>query len=113
RVYRTGDVVRNLPGGEIEYLGRSDHQVKIRGFRIELGEVESVLGSLPGVSECAVLARDEGGDKRLVAYLVLDEEAARQQGVTTRLREQLRERLPEHMIPSQLVVLAGMPLTPN
>ncbi|HEY2740522.1 MAG TPA: condensation domain-containing protein, partial [Thermoanaerobaculia bacterium] len=99
RLYRTGDLVRYLPGGDIEFLGRLDHQVKIRGFRIELGEIEAALLALPGVREAVVVARED----RLVAYVV--GEAA--------FREQLRERLPEHMVPSVFMTLETLPLTAN
>src|SRR6185436_8949361 len=101
RMYRTGDLARYLPDGEIEYLGRLDHQVKIRGFRIELGEVEAALARHPEVREAVVLARGEG----LVGYVVPP--------VSTDLRAFLRDSLPEHMVPSGLVFLEAMPLTPN
>jgi len=107
RLYRTGDLVRRLPGGDLELLGRSDHQVKVRGFRIELGEIESALAAYPEVREAVVLAReDQPGDKRLVAYVVGGAEAAG-------LREHLRGRLPEYMIPSAFVALDDLPRTPN
>src|SRR5207244_370661 len=71
RMYKTGDLARYLPDGNIEFLGRIDHQVKIRGFRIELGEIETILSEHPGVREVVVLAReDDRGDRRLIAYLV-------------------------------------------
>jgi acyl-coenzyme A synthetase/AMP-(fatty) acid ligase len=70
RLYRTGDQVRYLPGGDIEYLGRKDEQIKIRGHRIELGEVATVLGEQEEVEQCVVVAGEEGGEKRLVAYVV-------------------------------------------
>jgi thioesterase domain-containing protein/acyl carrier protein len=107
RLYRTGDLARWLPGGELEYLGRIDHQVKIRGFRIELGEIEAVLTSHPGVRDAVALAReDRPGGPRLAAYVVGSVEAAE-------LREHLRGRLPEYMVPSALVTLEAFPLTPN
>jgi amino acid adenylation domain-containing protein len=110
RLYRTGDLARHLPSGEIEYLGRTDQQVKLRGFRIELGEIEAVLASHPGVREAVVLARSEGsGDTRLVAYLV-------PRAVRTpepELRRWLAQRLPDSMVPSELVELEALPLTPS
>ncbi|HWN41840.1 MAG TPA: amino acid adenylation domain-containing protein, partial [Thermoanaerobaculia bacterium] len=100
RLYKTGDLARWLPGGEIEFLGRLDHQVKVRGFRIELGEIEAVLLTHPEVREAAVLAR-EG---RLVAYL---------SGDPQELRAWLGIRLPDYMVPSAFVVLSSLPLTGN
>lgn len=111
RLYKTGDLARYLPDGNIEFLGRIDHQVKVRGFRIELGEIEAVINQHPMVHETVVLAReDKPGDKRLVAYLVTDQKSA---SSPIELRSQLRERLPDYMIPSAFVVLDRLPLTPN
>lgn len=111
RLYRTGDRARFLSDGRLEYLGRLDHQVKIRGFRIEPGEVEAVLGLHPAVDEVLVLAReDTPGDKRLVAYVAPRSEAA---VPAEDLREHLRARVPEHMVPSAFVLLDRLPRTPN
>ena len=108
RLYRSGDLARRLGNGELEYLGRGDQQVKIRGFRIELGEIESALSSVPGVAEGAVLARDFDEGKRLVGYVAWDTGAT-----PIDLREALRGRLPEHMVPALWVELDRLPLTPN
>ncbi|QFU90577.1 non-ribosomal peptide synthetase [Amycolatopsis sp. YIM 10] len=108
RLYRTGDVGRYLPDGVIEFLGREDFQVKVGGFRIELGEVEVVLGEYPGVSSVVVVAvGDPRGSRRLVAYVV----GVGVDGVG--LREWARERLPEYMVPSAVVLVDGLPLTGN
>jgi amino acid adenylation domain-containing protein len=112
RMYRSGDIGRLLPSGEIEYLGRRDDQVKIRGFRIELGEIEAALGQLPVLSQTVVIAReDRPGDKRLVAYVVMADGTHRPD--TSALREHLRSRLPEHMVPAVFVELETLPLTSN
>jgi acyl-coenzyme A synthetase/AMP-(fatty) acid ligase len=111
RLYKTGDLVRRLGNGAIEYLGRRDQQVKIRGFRIELGEIESRLLSHPQVQACVVLAREDvPGDKRLVAYYTLREGAAPE---IEELRTHLKGGLPEYMIPSAFVQIESIPLTPN
>ena len=110
-MYRTGDLVRWLPEGLIEFLGRADDQVKIRGFRVELGEIESILAAQPGVRQCTVIARANGtDDQQVVAYAVLD----RQQATTTdALKQALKDRLPDYMVPTAIVELAKIPLTPN
>jgi AMP-binding enzyme/Phosphopantetheine attachment site/AMP-binding enzyme C-terminal domain len=109
RVYRTGDLARQRDDGVIEFLGRLDHQVKVRGFRIELGEIEAALLAQPGIREGVVVAReDTPGDVRLVAYLVAAESVHPQA-----LRDALRTRLPEFMLPSHFVTLAALPQTPN
>ncbi|OTA16216.1 Amino acid adenylation [Xenorhabdus vietnamensis] len=111
RMFKTGDLGRWLPDGNIEYLGRNDFQVKLRGFRIELGEIEASLMQCHGVREAVVLAReDEPGQKRLVAYL------RPQDGVElipAELRQQLAQHLAEYMLPSAFVTLETFPLTAN
>jgi len=112
RLYRTGDLARCRPDGNIEFLGRIDHQVKIRGFRIEPGEIEAVLAQHPGVGENTVTAReDEPDNKRLVAYVV--PRGGRAPVTGELLRNFLREKLPEYMIPSVFVMLEALPLTPS
>ncbi len=109
RLYRTGDRVRRLPSGEIEYLGRFDHQVKVRGYRIELGEIEAVLAQQEGVGEGAVVVReDEPGDKRLVGYVAA---AEGRQLSAAELRERLQKVLPDYMVPSAFVLLDELPKT--
>ncbi len=114
RLYKTGDLVRYLADGNIEYLGRIDNQVKIRGFRIELGEIEAVLSQYPAIAQTVVIAREDvPGTKRLVAYLVCDLEETLQTPTVNDLRQFLKEKLPEYMLPSAFVFLEALPLTPN
>jgi len=111
RLYKTGDLARYLPTGEIEFLGRIDHQVKIRGYRVELGEIETTLNKQPGVCECVVVAREQSpGQKQLVAYVVPDKGAACD---ATSLRNQLKQHLPEYMVPAVFMFLEKLPLTPS
>ncbi|RCJ23464.1 hypothetical protein A6S26_02665 [Nostoc sp. ATCC 43529] len=148
KLYKTGDLVRYLPDGNIEYIGRIDQQVKIRGFRIELGEIETALWQHPQVQEAVVIAREfSPGDRRLVAYVVPKPEAADtneilrdgvysqdstdrdptlkisannptpvkvlQRTFVSNLRHFLKQKLPDHMIPSRFVQLSALPLTAN
>ncbi len=110
KLYKTGDLARWLPDGTLAYVGRTDHQVKIRGFRVELGEIENALTELPGVkSAAAVIARPRSGDGRLVVYYTADAAAIDADG----LREQLRRRLPDYMLPAGFFRLETLPLTSN
>jgi len=110
RMYKTGDLARHLPDGTIEYLGRIDNQVKIRGFRIELGEIESVLCRYPDIREAVVLAREDNpGDKRLVAYVVSQSGALN----LDELRAYMKQKLPDFMSPSSILLLPRFPLTAN
>ncbi len=110
RMYRTGDVGRWLPSGELECMGRNDNQVKLRGFRIELGEIESALGQHEALGQVAVIKReDRPGDAKLVAYFVAKAEAP----TAAKLREHLKTTLPDYMVPASFVKLDRMPLTPS
>ncbi|WP_405851747.1 amino acid adenylation domain-containing protein [Streptomyces sp. NBC_00090] len=115
RMYRTGDRVRWGADGNLEFLGRADGQIKIRGHRIEPGEIESALMACPGIAQAAVLAReDHRGVKRLVAYLVAEAGGAEAEAAVTAARARVADDLPDHMVPSAVVVLDGpLPLTPN
>ncbi len=116
RMYKTGDLVRYLEDGNVEFLGRVDRQVKVRGFRIELGEIETVLSQHPEVKEAAVLARDDlnaedtPGSRALVAYILPRSENPPS---TNDLRKFVKNRLPEYMLPSIYVFMTAFPLTPN
>jgi amino acid adenylation domain-containing protein len=111
RLYKTGDLVRWLPDGNLEFLGRIDSQVKIRGHRIELGEIECALRDMPEVNDAVVLAREDSpGEKRLVAYVVPEKGNAFSEGDA---RRYLQQKLPQYMLPSALLPLEKLPLTPN
>lgn len=111
RLYKSGDLARYLPSGDIEYLGRIDNQVKIRGFRIELGEIEALLRQHPLIEKTVVVAReDEPGNKRLVAYFVPNSEQAPS---ISELRSFLKQKLPEYLVPNAFVLLLALPLTSN
>jgi amino acid adenylation domain-containing protein len=133
RLYKTGDLARYRRDGNIEYLGRTDYQVKVRGFRIELGEIESALNELPEVRQAVVVVREESTGKRLVAYIVPDQQHTglpiadsrnpvqataepdwtSSKSLVKELREQLQKTLPEYMVPAAFVLLPQLPLTSN
>ncbi len=109
RLYRTGDMVRYLPDGNLEFVGRIDFQVKIRGFRVELGEIEAVVEKHPGVAQAVVVAREANGGKQLIAYVI-----AAPRGVeAAELRDYVKQQLPEYMVPASVVFLDSFPYTPN
>ncbi|WP_261991503.1 non-ribosomal peptide synthetase [Streptomyces sp. OR43] len=112
RMYRTGDRVRWMSGGRLEFLGRADEQLKVRGFRIEPGEIETALVGHPAVGSAVVVGHGQGVERRLVAYVVPADQA---DGAPSagELRDWLRAGLPEYMVPSVFVELAALPLTPN
>ena len=120
RIYKTGDLARYLPDGNIEYLGRVDNQVKIRGFRIELGEIETALSTYPGIQNVIVIAReDQAGDKRLVAYYTLshvdndpDSENSLAEISASLLRQHLEKTLPDYMIPRRLCPTGSFTFNP-
>jgi amino acid adenylation domain-containing protein len=111
RLYRTGDLARYRSDGDVEFLGRLDDQIKVRGFRVEPGEVEAVLRELPAVANAAVMGRkDDRGQHHLIAYVA----AASSYRLSTHdLRDQLRSRLPEYLVPDGIVIVDSLPLTPN
>ena len=108
RLYRSGDWVRWNTAGHLEFLGRQDGQIKLRGFRVELGEIETALREQVGVQQAVVVMREEDEDKRLVAYVVLEKDTGWEE-----LKNALRKRLPEHMVPTGWVKLERFPLTAN
>ena len=111
RLYRTGDIARFRPDGNLEYQRRNDNQVKVRGYRIELGEIESALAEHPEVKQAVVIVReDKPGDVRLVGYLV---HRPGEEATESELRKHLRVRLPDYMIPQHFMSLEALPLTPN
>ncbi len=111
RLYKSGDLGRCLPDGNLEFLGRIDQQVKLRGYRIELGEIEAVLEQNPDVAQAVALVREDSpGDRRLVAYVVPHQEGSLR---TSDLRDYLTKKLPEYMVPTAFVVLDTLPLTAN
>jgi natural product biosynthesis luciferase-like monooxygenase protein len=110
-LYKTGDLATYLPDCRIEFLGRLDQQVKIRGYRIELEEIEAALNQHPAVKEAVILAReDQQGDRRLVAHVVMRKEV---QASVKELRQHLRQKLPDYMVPSNFMTVDALPLTPN
>lgn len=113
RLYKTGDLARWLPDGNIEFFGRIDNQVKVRGFRIEAGEIETLLNKHPEVQASVVVAREDGaGEKQLVAYLV-PQRPGEIEVLPRNVRSYLKETLPDYMIPSFITTIDALPLTPN
>ncbi|MCU9806792.1 amino acid adenylation domain-containing protein [Paraclostridium sp. AKS46] len=109
RLYKTGDIVKRNENGEIVFIGRRDNQVKVRGFRIELGEIQTKIKSISNVKDASVIVReDKPGDKKIVAYIVLNQEADSEE-----IRNILKDMLPEYMIPSRFMFLDELPLTKN
>jgi len=107
KMYRTGDLCRYMPNGNVEFLGRADHQIKVRGFRVELGEIEATLAKHPSVRQAVVVAKpDAQGDKQLIAYVVGP-------SPTDDLRAYLRENLPDYMVPTAMIALTRLPLNAN
>ncbi|MDJ0597352.1 MAG: amino acid adenylation domain-containing protein [Crocosphaera sp.] len=114
KLYKTGDLVYYLPDGNIQFLGRIDKQVKIRGFRIELGEIEAQLNQHPNIQEAKVTTTEKiAGQKLLVAYVILNANISSSSDTAHQLREYLKTKLPDYMIPSAFVVLESFPITPN
>ncbi|MGB3534212.1 MAG: amino acid adenylation domain-containing protein [Microcoleaceae cyanobacterium] len=114
RIYKTGDLARYIPDGNIEYLGRLDNQVKIRGFRIELGEIEAVLTQHPEVKEAIVVTQSNSAHQRLVAYIIVQSDHSDDDlEIQNKLHHFLKNKLPHYMIPNALMVVPNFPLTPN
>jgi amino acid adenylation domain-containing protein len=110
RMYKTGDTARYLADGRIEFIGRVDNQVKVRGYRIELGEIEAVLSSHPNVRECAVIVREDGGERQLVGYIVAGQE---QMPAHKALKNYMKQHLPDYMVPATFINLEALPLMVN
>ena len=114
RLYKTGDLARYLPDGNIVFIGRIDNQVKIRGFRIETGEIEAIVSQYPDVKENVVIAQsDPTGGKRLIVYIVPQQKPTEETSLIPQIRQFLKEKLPEYMIPAAFVLLDAFPLTLN
>jgi amino acid adenylation domain-containing protein len=116
RLYKAGDLGRLLPDGTIKFIGRADYQVKIRGQRVELGEIESIIALYPGVKQTIVMGKEISGDQRLVAYIVPRKVPSKKTDQTVsikELRNYLKEKLPEYMVPAAFVILPTFPLTPT
>ena len=110
-MYKTGDLAKYLPDGNIEFLGRTDHQIKIRGFRVELGEIEVVLGQHEAVEQAVVIAQKQpNGENQLIAHVVLK---AQHTADKNNLRKFLKERLPAYMVPPAILTLPALPLSSN
>jgi acyl-coenzyme A synthetase/AMP-(fatty) acid ligase len=109
RIYRTGDIARWLPDGNIEYLGREDHQVKIRGLRIELGEIENTIREYPGISDCAAVVKKYSENIILIVAYVVCKSDLEVEG----LKRYLKKHLPDYMIPNRFEKIDEMPLTPS
>src|SRR5437764_9125354 len=109
RIYRTGDVARWLPDGNLEYLGREDHQVKIRGLRIELGEIENTIREYPGITDCVALVRKYSENIILIIAYVVCKSGLEVEG----LKRYLKKHLPDYMIPNRFEKIDEMPLTPS
>ena len=114
RVYKTGDLASWQPDGNLEYLGRIDQQIKLRGFRIELGEIESAMLQFPDIRECVVVARESSaGSKQLVAYAVSQDQSLSETDLAQQVKEQLKKKLPDYMVPAIFMFLETLPLTAN
>ena len=113
-LYRTGDVVKFTSNGKLEYVGRKDNQVKIRGFRIELGEIEALITLEQSVKECIVVAKELiPGEKSLVAYIISSSETISTDIDTEYIRKSLKEKLPDYMVPTAIMMMDSFPMTPN